>query len=134
MGTDAGRLRVLVADDSDSIRRAVVRLLRGAFEVVGVVSNGCELVDAARALNPDVIVSDAAMPSLSGDEALKLLRETGHTTPFVMMTASAPNIQTWTDLGALAIVDKCDMHVELVPAVRSAAAGQIYFSRRLFRS
>ena len=34
-----------------------------------VLSTGRQLVDAALALNPDVIVSDFSMPSLNGAEA-----------------------------------------------------------------
>jgi DNA-binding NarL/FixJ family response regulator len=127
--TGAGRLRVLVADDSDLMQRAVVRLLQDAFEIVDVVSTGRELVEAARALNPDVIVSDFSMPSLSGAEALKALSESGHAVPFVLMTATVRNVQNWIDLGALCVVDKADVHLELVTAVRSAAAGKVYLSR-----
>jgi two-component system chemotaxis response regulator CheB len=124
------RLRVLVADDSDLMQRAVVRLLKDAFEVVDVVSSGLELMDAVLALNPDVVVSDLSMPSLSGVGALKALREAGHAVPFVLMTATVPrNAKKWIDLGALCVVDKADLHLDLVAAVRSAAAGKIYISR-----
>ena len=42
-----GRLRVLIADDNDSVRAAVGRLLKDKFELVGAVPTGRELVDAA---------------------------------------------------------------------------------------
>jgi DNA-binding NarL/FixJ family response regulator len=125
-----GRLRVLVADDSDLMQRAVVRLLKDVFEIVDVVSTGLEVVDAVLALNPDVIVSDVSMPLLSGVGALKVVREAGHAVPFVLMTATVPpNAQKWINLGALGVVDKADLHLDLVAAVRSAAAGKIYVSR-----
>jgi DNA-binding NarL/FixJ family response regulator len=127
------RLRVLVADDSDLIQRAVVRLLQDRFEIVGVVSTGLELVDAALALDPDVIVSDLEMPSLSGAGALKVLRDAGNRTPFVLMTATVLIPQKWIDLGALGIVDKADLHIDLVAAVQSAAAEEIYISRSVLR-
>ena len=124
------RLRILVADDSDLMQRAVVRLLQDAFDIVQVVSTGRELVDAALALNPDVVVSDFSMPSLTGTEALKALREAGHAVPFVLMTATVPrNAQNWINLGVLCVVDKADLHLDLVAAVRSAAAGESYVSR-----
>jgi DNA-binding NarL/FixJ family response regulator len=124
---------VLVADDSDSVQRAVVRLLRDAFEIVCVVSSGRELVEAAQALDPDVIVSDLAMPALTGAEALKQLRDAGQATPFVVMTATEWNALKWIELGALGVVHKSDLHVDLAGAVRSAAAGEVYISKR-FRS
>jgi DNA-binding NarL/FixJ family response regulator len=120
---------VLVADDSDGVQRAVVRLLRDAFEIVGVVSTGRELVEAARALDPDVIVSDLAMPSCSGAEALKLLRDAGQTTPFVIMTATDWNPRKLIELGALGVVHKSDLHLDLAAAVRAAAAGEPFVSR-----
>ena len=76
-----GRLRVLIADDNDSVRAAVGRLLEERFEIVGAVSTGRELVDAALAQRPDVIVSDLDMPSIDGLAAMKVLRDAGHTTP-----------------------------------------------------
>jgi DNA-binding NarL/FixJ family response regulator len=125
---------VLVADDTDTVRRAVVRLLRDAFEIVGVASSGLEIVEDAPGLHPDVIVSDLAMPSLSGAEALKLLRDAGHTIPFVLITATDWNYRKWIDLGALAVVHKADLHLELEAAVRSASAGEVYVSRTARKS
>ena len=58
------------------------------FEIVGVVSTGRELVNAAMALEPDVIVSDLRMPLLAGTEALAMLRSAGHTIAFVLQTAT----------------------------------------------
>lgn len=121
-------MRVLVADDRHEIQRAVARLLRDTFDIIDVVSTGRELVDAALAHNPDVIVSDLSMPSLTGIEALKALRRAGRAVPFVLMTATVRNPREWLDLGALCVVHKADLHLELVAAVRSAVAGEIYIS------
>jgi DNA-binding NarL/FixJ family response regulator len=125
----AHRLRVLIADDSEHVRRAVVRLLRDAFDVVSEVSSGEALVEAARALNPDVIVSDIAMPALSGAEALKRLRDAGQTTPFVVMTATDWTPRKWIAMGALGVVHKFDLHLDLAHAILAAAAGKVYISR-----
>jgi DNA-binding NarL/FixJ family response regulator len=62
-GTEAG-LRVLIAEDHEEVRKMIVSLLSTEFQVVGAVSDGHELVDAATLLNPDVIVSDIAMPGM----------------------------------------------------------------------
>ena len=50
------RLRVLVAEDHESVRNILVELLRSEFEVVGAVIDGEQLVKAATLLQPDVIV------------------------------------------------------------------------------
>ena len=125
-----GRLRVLIADDNDSVRAAVGRLLKDEFELVGAVSTGRELVDAALAHRPDVIVSDLDMPSLDGLAALKVLRDAGDTTPFVLLTAIEGDVRDWIDMGAIGVVLKSDL-LDLVAAVQSAAAGRIYLSRTL---
>ena len=125
------RLRVLVADDNDDVREGIVELLEPVFEIVAVVSTGRELVDAAVALEPDVIVSDLMMPSLTGAEALAMLRAAGHPIAFVLQSAAVWNAQAWLDMGALCVVDKFDLGCDLVTAVRSAAAGKVFLSRNI---
>ena len=126
-----GRLRVLIADDNDSIRAVVGRLVEDRFELVGAVPTGRELVDAALARRPDVIVSDLNMPSLDGLAALKVLRDAGDTTPFVLLTAMVGDVREWIDMGVIGVVLKSDLHLDLVEAVHSAAARRIYLSRTL---
>jgi len=125
-----GRLRVLFADDNDSVRAAVGRLLKEEFELVGTVSNGRELVDAALAHRPDVIVSDLDMPSLDGLAAMKTLRDAGHRTPFVLLTAIDGDVRNWIHMGATGVVLKSDL-LDLVEAVQSAAVRRVYLSRTL---
>lgn len=128
------RLRILIADDSEPLRRAIVRLLEDAFDIVGAVGNGPKLLDAALTLRPDVIVSDLEMPGFSGLEALKALRERNHPTRFVLLTAALGDPREWIDAGALGVVDKSDMHLELVTAVRAVATGQTYLSSRVLNT
>ena len=63
------RSRILIADDHKILAEGVRGLLEPEFEVVAVVSDGRELIDAAKTHLPDIIVSDITMPSLSGIEA-----------------------------------------------------------------
>ena len=121
-------LRVLVADDNESVRRALIGILEQAFDVVGEVTSGRALVEAAPGLAPDVIVSDLVMPALSGMEAMRQLRDAGHTPPFVLVTAGTEDALYWINLGALAVVNKLDVSEELVNAVKSAVAGFSYLS------
>jgi DNA-binding NarL/FixJ family response regulator len=125
-----GRLRVLVADDHEALRREIVTLLDPVFEIVAVVSNGRALVDEVVALEPDVIVSDLMMPALTGIEALAKLRAAGYRIPFVLQTTD-PDAQAWLDAGAHCVVHKLDLESDLVTAVRSAAAGKVFLSRSL---
>jgi DNA-binding NarL/FixJ family response regulator len=129
-----GRLRVLVADDCDRIREAIVLYLDTQFEIVAAVSTGVDLVEAALAVNPDVIVSDVSMPLLTGPEALKLLRRAGCRNAFVLVTTDVFDAAGWLKMGALGVVDKRDLHSDLIAAVQSAAVGEIYLSPNALES
>jgi CheY-like chemotaxis protein len=71
-------LRILVADDHDAMRQCVVCLLSINFLVIGAVSDGSELVEAAVCLNPDLIVSDVRMPRLNGTRCNRPHRHPEH--------------------------------------------------------
>jgi DNA-binding NarL/FixJ family response regulator len=123
------KLRVLIAEDHEQMRRQLVRSLSLEFDVVGNLSNGGELVDLAISLNPDVIVSDVRMPVLSGPEAMKILRRTGYNIPFVLISISSCGAEEFIRQGAAAFVEKLDIGYELAHAVRLAASGIKYLSR-----
>jgi DNA-binding NarL/FixJ family response regulator len=61
-------VRVLVADDADGVRELVMLLLdmESDFTVVGQARDGVEAVEAARQLQPDLVVLDISMPRLDG--------------------------------------------------------------------
>jgi DNA-binding NarL/FixJ family response regulator len=69
-------LRVLLADDNLIVRAGVRALLEAAgdFEVVGVAGSYDELVDAATALQPQVVVTDIRMPPTLTDEGIRAAR------------------------------------------------------------
>lgn len=66
-------IRVLLADDSATMRRALMTLLSqdARLEVVGAARDGAEVLQMARFLKPDVITMDARMPTLDGLEATR---------------------------------------------------------------
>ena len=61
-------IRILVADDSLTVRHALVQLLSAqpGLVIVGQAADGVEAVEKARALRPDVITMDVNMPRLDG--------------------------------------------------------------------
>src|SRR5512132_3083690 len=69
------RNTVLLADDHAIVMEGVARLLQEQdFDIVGAVRDGHRLVEAAKRLRPDVIVTDLTMPGLSGLDVLTRLR------------------------------------------------------------
>jgi len=81
------RIRVLVADDHTIVAEGLTRLLRDHdFDVVGAVGDGHHLIDAAKRLHPDVIVTDLSMPGLTGLDVLARLRAEGVASKIIVLT------------------------------------------------
>ncbi|MFZ0583762.1 MAG: response regulator transcription factor [Candidatus Acidiferrales bacterium] len=67
--------RILVADDSDTVRRAVHSYLAGRdFDVCGDAVDGEDTIEKARKLKPDLILLDIAMPRTNGLETASVLK------------------------------------------------------------
>lgn len=82
-------MRVLVADDHSLFRDGIVSLLEAAgFTVIGQVGDGRGAVEAARQLQPDLVLMDIAMPEMTGLEALRLIRAELPDVQVVMLTVS----------------------------------------------
>ena len=68
--------RILIADDSDAVRRAVHSCLtRGEFEVCGEAVDGEDAIAKAWALKPDLVLLDVAMPRTNGIVAASVLKD-----------------------------------------------------------
>ena len=71
---------MLVADDSPSMRKIIRSFLEELphVEICAVATNGTEAADAARTLEPDLLILDVVMPGLSGVEAGAQLKQAEH--------------------------------------------------------
>lgn len=69
-------VRLVVADDTDHVRRMLVEILTvHGFEVVGQAANGAQAVEMAVGAKPDVVVLDYKMPGPDGLETTRRIRE-----------------------------------------------------------
>lgn len=106
------RIRVLVVEDSHTIRRYLVDVLRRApdFEVVGEAADGEEAIRLCEKLRPDVITMDIVLPGLSGVAATEHIMA-WYPTPILIVSASVNRgeaLKTYDALaaGAVDLVDK----------------------------
>lgn len=81
-------MRVLLADDSDLILDWLKETLSAfkQIEIVAVLKNGIDALEAMRLLKPDLAIVDLKMPGLSGLEVLKEIRKVDKDVKFIILT------------------------------------------------
>ncbi len=125
-------IRVLLADDHALMREGLKRMLaeQPDLEMVGEAGTGEQALDAARELDPDVVLMDLNMPGMGGMEAIKRLRASSPETAIVAITAHSDQIvpRRVLDSGVRAFVTKDAPIDELLMALRRAADGGRYVS------
>jgi DNA-binding NarL/FixJ family response regulator len=126
-------LRVLLADDNETVLRSVRRLLETDFEIVASVKDGQSLVAAARKLKPDVMIIDVFMPGMNGIEAARQLKKRHVKGSIIFLTvhrdlALADEARA---LGAMGYVLKSSADRDLVLAIQEAQAGRFFLSSAL---
>ena len=104
------RIRTLLIEDSGLMRIMITDTLRSDpdIEVVGTATNGKEGVQKAKALNPDVVVTDMVMPEYDGLYAVKNIMETSPA-PIILLSSldrANPDIFDALNAGAFDFVDK----------------------------
>jgi DNA-binding NarL/FixJ family response regulator len=124
------RYRVLIADDHRIFAEGLRVLLEQEFDVVALVEDGHEMIEAAQKLKPDVIVTDISMQSLNGIEATSRLRELGVKSRVVVLTQHRDVAYARSAMasGAVGYVLKHAAASELVAAVREAVQGKTFIT------
>ena len=132
LGEAARRSTVLLADDHTMVRKRLVELLtEHGLTVVGAVSDGHMLIDAAIRLRPDVIVTDISMPpGLSGLEVLVRLKTAGVDSKVILLTMHNDMDVATRALraGASGFLLKYAAGDQLVDAIHEVLQGRVYFT------
>jgi len=124
------RARVLLADDHRVVAEGLKSILAVEFDVAGVVEDGRAMIVAAKALRPDVIVSDITMPDLNGIEALEELKKHDPNVRVIFLTMHRDVVYARRALeaGACGFVLKQSAPEELIMAVRAALDGRTFIT------
>ena len=95
-------IRVLIVDDSTTVRKIVVDCLRaGGIDVIGEAASGSEAVTLTRRLRPDVVLMDVVMPDGDGLAATRqIMAEIP--TPIVILSGHANRQEVFKTYDALA--------------------------------
>jgi DNA-binding NarL/FixJ family response regulator len=131
-GPATRRSTVLLADDHAMLREGIAKLLTDHdFEVVGTVGDADQLLDAARRVRPDVILTDISMPpGLSGLDVIDRLKTERIDSKVIVLTMhdDADLATRAARAGAAGFVLKYAAGEELVTAIQQALQGRVYFS------
>lgn len=122
----ADRIKIVVAEDEDSIRENLARILKIEGFDVFAGANGKEALALVRECLPALILSDVMMPVLDGHGLLQAVRDDLLTSsiPFVFLTTKADHsdLRIGIDLGADDYLVKPFHRDELLTVVRSRLA------------
>jgi len=127
------RATVLLADDHAVVAEGLASLLGSEFALVGTVADGAQLLEAARRLRPDVIVTDVAMPGMSGLEALRRLKADAIAAKVIFLTmhADAQLAAEALRAGASGFIVKHAAGKELIAAIHTVLRGETYLTPHL---
>jgi DNA-binding NarL/FixJ family response regulator len=131
----AEKLRVVIAEDNYLVREGTRRLLEdsGEVEVVAAVGNATELLDAAKRLRPNAVLTDIRMPPghhLEGIEAAHAIRAANPDIGVVVLSQHADDAYAYELLSqgtaglAYLLKERVGDLDELLRALREVVAGR----------
>jgi CheY-like chemotaxis protein len=121
-GREVNPPRVLVVEDSRTVRAALVEALTGAgFEAVAV-TDATEALDALAHRRFNLVLADYQLPGMNGLNLLAALRGTDADFPLILYSGSmTPELAAQArDFGVSAVLEKPISLERLVAAVRAA--------------
>jgi DNA-binding NarL/FixJ family response regulator len=125
----------MLADDHTMLVEAFCKMLSPKCEIVGTVSNGHALLEAAPRLKPDVIVLDISMPLLNGLEAARQLKSKMPTVKLIFLTMNEdPDVAVHAmELGASGYLLKSSAASEMFQAIQAVLKGKSFITPRIAR-
>jgi len=127
-----GPTKILLVDDHAIVREGYRRLLEEepGIEVIGEATNAAQACERARALGPDVVVMDIALPGMSGIEATRRMLNDQPRLRVLMfsMYDDAIYARRALEAGALGYLSKASAPEVLVQAIHAVSRGERYLS------
>jgi DNA-binding NarL/FixJ family response regulator len=129
------KLRILVADDHEIVRRGLVSLIKSQpnWEICAEADNGRQAVELAKQLRPAIVILDIGMPTLNGLEATRqILRDHPQTRILILtITDTDQAVRAVLDAGARGFLLKSDAARDLVSAIDALQHNKTFFTARV---
>jgi DNA-binding NarL/FixJ family response regulator len=133
--SSSGETTIFIADDHKIIRDGLRVLIERepGFRSIGEAADGRALVQDALALQPEVVITDMAMPGLNGIEAVRQLRDGGYRGVIVMLSMHDERriVAQALAAGLNAYVHKDHAFEQVVVAIAAARRGETWLSPQL---
>jgi DNA-binding NarL/FixJ family response regulator len=130
-----GKLRILIAEDHETIREGIKLLINGQpdMDVVGEAGDGKTAIERTQTLLPDVVLMDISMPGVTGFQATEKLNQTCPQVKVLALTRHRDKayLQQLVRAGADGYVLKQSPAEELLRAIRAVAEGRQYLDPSL---
>jgi DNA-binding NarL/FixJ family response regulator len=114
--------KVLLIDDGDAVRDVIRAFLQNrGIQVCGEAADGVDAIEKAKALKPDLIIIDLAMPRMNGMEAASILSRIMPRVPIVLLTIYGDfmGASLAAATGIKAVISKTDSLDKLAACVQS---------------
>ena len=128
-------IKIMIAEDEGLIRHSLASLISTVidFEIIGLASNGEELMQLLETSKPDIILMDIKMPKMNGIEVTKMIDSK---MPWVKIIALSMlthpvYIKEMLRNGAKGFISKNCSIEELCEAIRAVFGGSQYFCKSI---
>jgi two-component system, NarL family, invasion response regulator UvrY len=128
-------IKVIIADDHRLVREAWNLLLSRdkRLSIIAICENGYQVIEACKALSPDVVLMDINMDPVSGIEATKAIREFTDEIRIIGISVHTdlPYVNALMHAGANGYVTKNSSGDEMISAIMLVMEGQQYFCKEI---
>lgn len=125
-------IRVLIIDDHKMFADSLARLLGDelGIDVLGIANNGEQALEMCARLRPTVVLVDYQLPDMNGAALAAELKSADPDLMIVMLTGANEDrvLLDAIDAGCCGFITKDRAAIEVVKAVRGAAAGEALIS------
>jgi len=126
------KTKVLIVDDHMIVVEGIRRLVseQEDFQVVGTASDGLEAIRQVKALKPDIVIMDIAMPNLDGIEAIHEIKKWNDRIGVIIFTmySDPAHAVSLFRQGISGYVLKGEPIKDLLLALKAVREGGTYFS------
>jgi len=116
--------RILIADDSKLVRSIVGKLMQSelGLDICGEAVDGPDAIAKIKSLQPDIVLLDLSLPSITGLGVVDLLKDEASCSWVLMSEQDSGVLETLTVRAGLRYcIPKLDLATLLIPLLRQIA-------------